>query len=111
MKQDFLTLYQQLKGQTHERQGGLHVKGFTSEEEYEDLYYYILEVLSPVIDGDYEYFYNVQARRYYRHKQRKNKTDYFYCPQVEKPFYAQTIREQLALLKWYIYRKADQTRR
>lgn len=97
-------IYQSLKG-TRVKNGELSISDF-SDENYEDLYYYLIEELSPYMDGNYEYFYMSWAKRYYKEKKRQAHKYEFYCPQVEKDVSSQTIREQLATLKYFIQRRA-----
>lgn len=97
-------LYESLKG-TRVKMGELSIPDFT-DENYEDLYYYLLEELSPYMDGNYEYWYMSWAKKYYKEKLRKAHKYEFYCPQVEKDILSQTIREQLATIKYFLQRRA-----
>jgi hypothetical protein len=97
-------LYESLKG-TRVIQGELWIPDFT-DEDYEELYYMLLEELAPAIGTNYEYWYTKTARSYHRYKARGRHTFDFYDPQYEKSVGSQTIREQLATLKYYIQKRA-----
>jgi hypothetical protein len=83
----------------------LTVPDFT-DAEYEELYYTLLECLAPYIGENYEYWYTKVARSYHRYKARGRNTPDFYDPQYEKGVESQTVREQLATLKYYIQKRA-----
>lgn len=100
----FMDLYQSLKG-TRVVQGELTIQDFTPGM-YEDLYYMLLEEIAPYIGENYEYWYTKTARSYHRYKARSRHTFDFYDPQVEKDVGSQTIREQLATLKYYLQKRA-----
>lgn len=97
-------LYNSLKG-TRATQGELTIPDFT-EADYEELYYYLLGELAPYIGSNYEYWYTKTARSYHRYKARGRNTFDFYDPQYEKEVSSQTIREQLATIKYYLQRRA-----
>jgi hypothetical protein len=97
-------LYESLKG-TRAIQGELTVPNFT-DENYEDLYYYLLEELKEHIGSNYEYWYTKTARAFHKYKARGRNTFDFYDPQYEKPVESQTIREQLATIKFYCQKRA-----
>jgi hypothetical protein len=97
-------LYESLLG-TKCVQGALTVQGF-DESMYEELYYTLLEYLAPQIGDDYEFWYTNVSRRYHRYKARGRHTPDFYDPQYEKNVESQTIREQLATIKYYIQKRA-----
>lgn len=99
-------IYEQLKGRSWLVQGELTIDGF-EEHDYEQLYYLILEALAPDIKGNYEYWYNRRRRGYHNFKARNTTTYDFYDPVYEKPLSQQTVREQLGLLKYVCYRKAN----
>lgn len=101
---DFKNLYNQLKG-TRITKGELTIADFTNED-YENLYYTLLEMLAPFIGENYEHWYVQKARSYHKYKQNSRKTFDFYDPQYEKPMEAQTIREQLATIKFFIQKRA-----
>jgi hypothetical protein len=100
MKMDFKELYNQLKG-TKNINGEFTILDFT-DEDYENLYYTLLEMLSPFIGENYEYWYMQKARSFHKYKQSSRKTYDFFDPQYEKPLETQTIREQLATIKYFI---------
>lgn len=97
-------LYESLIG-TRVVQGELTIPDF-SPEMYEDLYYALLETLAPYIGQNYEFWYTKTARSYHRYKARSRNTYDFYDPQVEKDVHSQTIREQLATIKYYLQKRA-----
>lgn len=100
---EFKELYESLKG-TRCVQGELTIPDF-SDAEYEELYYYLLEVLAPFIGSNYEYWYTKTARSYHRYKARGRNTFDFYDAQYEKEVSSQTVREQLATIKYYLQRR------
>lgn len=101
---DLKDLYENLKG-TRVRQGELEIPDFTSEM-YEELYYSLLEILAPYIGDNYEYWYTKTARSYHKYKARSRHSMDFYDPQYEKSVESQTIREQLATIKYYLQKRA-----
>lgn len=102
---NFKELYSQLKGVSRVKDGELCITDFT-DEDYENLYYTLLEMLSPFIGENYEYWYTQKARSYHKQRLAKAHTYDFYDPQFEKPVEAQTIREQLVVIKFFIQRRA-----
>src|SRR5213079_313587 len=102
---DFKNLYNQLKGVSRVKKGELWITDFTNED-YENLYYTLLEMLEPFIGDNYEFWYTQKARSYHKYKQGKAHTFDFYDPTYEKPLEMQTIREQLATLKFFIQKRA-----
>lgn len=97
-------IYESLKG-TRVHQGELLIQDFT-DADYKELYYYLLEELAPIIGDNYEFWYTKVARSYHRYKARGRHTFDFYDPQYEKSVESQTIREQLATLKYYVQIRA-----
>lgn len=104
MQAAFKELYTGLKG-TRVVQGELTIPDFTPEM-YEELFYTLLEELAPYIGANYEYWYIKTARSFHRYKARSRHTLDFYDPQVEKGVESQSIREQLATLKYYLQKRA-----
>ena len=107
-----IDLDNQLKGQTHTKSGTgeLVVRGFETEEEYEELYFYLLEKLKDFFDGDYYNWYTEQCRRYARFR-RSNSARYDkVIPQESLRVEEHTIRQQLAVIRWYIYKRANSAR-
>lgn len=105
MKDIIEELYQELKG-TRIINGELFVEDF-EEEDYEEIYFYILGELQPLFKGNYVNWYEKKALSYYRYKQRTNRKDLVYIPQKDKPIEEQSTREQLALLKFFISRRRN----
>jgi hypothetical protein len=97
-------IYESLKGRSRVINGELTIPGFT-DEDYEELYYTLLEMLAPYIGNNYEYWYTKWARAYHRQKALSRHTVDFYDPQYEKPVHDQTIREQLATIKFFVTRR------
>lgn len=97
-------IYESLKG-TRVKQGELTIADFT-DSMYEDLYYTLLEELAEHIGGNYEFWYTRIARSYHKYKQRSHKTYDYPDPQYEKALDSQTIREQLATIKYYCQKRA-----
>lgn len=98
-------LYDSLKGVSKMVQGELTIPDFT-EEDYEDLYYTLLEELSEHIGDNYEFWYTKWARSFHKYKSRYRHTFDFLDPQYEKPVEVQTIREQLSTIKFYLQKRA-----
>jgi hypothetical protein len=98
-------LYDSLKGSSRCVQGELTIPDF-KDEDYKELFFTLLEELSPYIGSNYEYWYTKTARSYHRYKARGRHTFDFYDPQYEKDVESQTIREQLATLKYYLQKRA-----
>lgn len=103
MKELINYLYENLKG-TRTVNGKLVVNGF-SKEDYIELYDYILESLEPVFEGDYWSWYRRWVKSYVRYRQQTNRLYNFSCTQNEKHFYDHDTQEQLAVLKYYLYRR------
>lgn len=87
-------------------QGQLTIEGFR-ESDYEELFAEIVGLLQEydILVGDYEFFYRKWAGSYYQKFLRDRHSFYGYCPQYEKPLEAQTVREQLVVLKHFIQRR------
>jgi len=86
-------------------QGQLSVRGFDSEADYEELYYTLLEELAPVIGENYPYWFNRQLAAYYRFNRAKSRSEYRFDPFQGRDCEQMTIREQLVVLKFYLYRR------
>lgn len=97
-------LYEALLKQARNVNGELRVKGFTDETQYAELYDIFLDVLSPVFEGNYEYWYRLQATARHRQLLRTSLHYDFRDPQYELPLENQSIRAQLVLLRWYLTR-------
>lgn len=97
-------LYQSLKGVSRARHGELTIEGYT-DEDYENLFYVLLEELADHIGDNYEYWYTKWARSFHRQKALSRHTHDFYDPQYEKPLHEQTIREQLCTIKYFLTRR------
>lgn len=102
---DIKEIYNSLKGSSRVVQGELTIPDFTPAD-YEELYYTILGELAPYIGDNYEFWYTKVTRSYHRYKARGRHTFDFYDPQYEKGLESQSIREQLATLKYYIQKRA-----
>lgn len=101
---DVKGLYEELKG-TRVIQGQLTIPDFEYGD-YEELYYMLLEHLAPAIGDNYDFWYTKWARSYHRQKARSRRTFDFVDPQFEKEVGSQTIREQLATIKFYLQKRA-----
>ena len=96
-----------LKGETYTRQGELFVKGFTEISQYEELYYSLLDELKELFNNDYYRWYEDVCRRYARFR-RSNSTRYdVVIPQEKKRSSDHTLQEQLAVIRWFIYKRAN----
>ncbi len=105
MKQLILALHQELT-KTRVVQCELTVEGFT-EEDYKELYLYLMEVLDPFFKGNFYNWYQEQVLRYYNYKRKTNRTYNFLCTQATTPIEEHTIRERLAVLKFFISRRVQ----
>lgn len=97
-------LYQQLKGKSRAVNGEMTIAGY-DDEDYEALFYFLLDEISDFIGDNYEYWYTKWARSFHRQKALARHTHDFYDPQYEKPVHEQTIREQLCTIKFFITRR------
>lgn len=97
-------LYESLKG-TRVVNGELTIPDFTAEN-YEELYYLLLEELAGHIGDNYEYWYLKVANWYHSYKKRRQHSADFYDPHISKEVWSQSIREQLAVLKYYLQKRA-----
>lgn len=97
-------IYKSLKGNSRVIRGELTIPDY-QDEDYENLYYFLLEALAQHIGQNYEWWYVKWARSYHRQKALSRHTVDFYDPQYEKPVEAQTIREQLATIKFFTTRR------
>lgn len=94
-------LYEGLKG-TREKNGELTITGY-QDEDYLELYQYLLDVLKDFFDGDYHSWYNKTTTQYIRFK-KANARNYLTYPH-ERNIYEHTVREQLAVIKFFLYRR------
>lgn len=94
-------VYEQLRYRAREVQGELTIEGFT-DADYDLLYELVLEAFAPYV-GNYDYWYRRKCVTYNRYKARHTTTYDFYDPHM-KDLSEQTVREQLAVLKWVSYR-------
>jgi hypothetical protein len=78
-----------------------------NSEEYEDLFYSVLEVLKEEIGDDYWKWYDKQVARYVKYRKTTNKNNSVYIPQYRFANTDHTARQQLAVLKFFCYRKAN----
>lgn len=99
---DIDELYLNLANNSRQVQGELTIEGF-DDEAYDELYETLLSIMAPYIGQNYEYWYSRACIQYHRYKERHNTRYDFYDPHL-KPLEQQTIREQLAVLKWKLYR-------
>jgi hypothetical protein len=100
-------LYESLKGKSRVINGELTIPGYT-DEDYEGLYFALLEALAPLTNnfgGDFRYWYAVKCRQYHTFKVSNRRTYHFYDPHVEIDPDYHTIRQRLAVLKFYIGRR------
>ena len=104
MKEICKELYEQLKG-TYTYKGQLQIEGFEYED-YETLYEVLLEQLAPFFKGDYYDWYDTVATQYKRYRKATNRRYDVKCPQSDLAVEEQTVREQLALMKFFLYRRA-----
>jgi hypothetical protein len=104
MREELEEWYESLKG-TRTINGELKINGF-DREMYEDLYYELLEVLKPYIlnVGDFNQWYRKTVTQYIRYRQATNRRYDTYIPQME-PIEHHTLGEQLAVFKFFIYRR------
>lgn len=88
----------------------LRIADFT-DDDYQSLLETILSMLRPFtsnFQGDYYYWYTVKCRQWHREKVHQRHTYDFYDPFIEERPEMHSVRMQLALLKWYIRRRAHQ---
>jgi hypothetical protein len=102
LKELFKELHEELKG-TRTVNGELKIEGYTREN-YEDLYDYLIEFLQPVFHENYWNWYERTCRSYIRFRKANSKSYDIFIPQV-KNVYEHTLGEQLAVLRFYIYRR------
>jgi hypothetical protein len=77
-------------------------------EEYEELFYSILEVLKDDIGDNYWNWYDRQVNRYCKDKISNNKKNQaVYIPQRRFANVDHTVRQQLTVLKFYVRKKTD----
>ena len=101
---DYRYLYESLKG-TRMEQGQLSITGFETEADYQELYYTLLEELAPVIHDNYPYWFNRQLAAYYRFNRAKSRSYQLFDPFQGRECEQMTVREQLVVLKFYLYRR------
>lgn len=78
------------------------------DEDYQELYYSILEVLKDDIGDNYWIWYDRQVDRYSKSKKNNNKKlGDVYIPQRRFANVDHTIRQQLTVLKFYVRKKTD----
>lgn len=99
---DIDELYEQLANRSRQVQGELTIDGF-EDADYEELYEQMLTIMAPYIGHNYDYWYGRACIQYHRYKERHSTRYDFYDPHM-RPLSEQTIREQLAVLKWKLYR-------
>jgi hypothetical protein len=108
-KDEYQDLYEVLKS-SRILKGDFTFKGWPYEEnaeEYEELFYNILEVLKDEIGDNYYQWYDKIVNRYIKYKINTNKNDSVYIPQKRFINEEHTVRQQLSVLKFYVYRKAN----
>lgn len=96
------SIYDQLKG-TRVRNNQLTIPDFTYED-YENLLELLLDLLQDKFNGDYYAWINRQAWSYKRFRTANRIHDEFYDPLTLKQPWDLSTREQLAILKYYLYR-------
>jgi hypothetical protein len=90
--------------------GDFTFKGWDKKDnssDYEDLFYNILEVLKEEIGDDYWKWYDKQVSRYVKYRATTNKSNSVYIPQYRFTNTDHTARQQLAVLKFFCYRKVN----
>lgn len=96
-------LYHSLKG-CRSRNGELVIPEF-EERDYEELYYAILDSLRDEFGDNYFGWYMSWAHRYHQHKVLNSHRYDLPEPCVDLPLEQQSIRVQLAVLKYFISRR------
>lgn len=98
-------LYDSLCGNNiKSKYGELSIPDFENED-YEELYFAILEELTPIIGGNYWGWYERMIHSYYRHRAANAKFYEFSRPHLQIPLDNHTIRMQLVILKYAIGRR------
>lgn len=82
----------------------LTIDGFSAEN-YEDLYFLILEALNDHIAHDYDAWYRQTAWSYHRFRGINNHNHDWYDPHISRDPMDQDIREQLCVLRFYLMRR------
>ena len=100
---DCKSLYEELK-ESRIIKGKLTIRGF-GKDEYEELYYSLLEEMITLFDGDYNNWYDFTNERYIKYKKVTNKTN-VYIPQESLQTEYHDIQMQLAVIKFYLYRRS-----
>ena len=104
-KEFIRALDEELKGTRTNRYGEFTVKEFEFED-YEELYRYLTENLKHYFDGDYWNWYGYQNGKYIKYRKRNTTSNEVYIPQQDKNIFDHSIREQLSVIRNFIYRKA-----
>lgn len=84
--------------------GQFTIKGWEYED-YENLYNELLQILKPFFDGDYYRFYAKWVYKYHNYRKKTNKKLEIYTVQMENPVEQHNVREQLSVLKHFLYRR------
>lgn len=74
------------------------------EEDYNELYYFLLDELKSKFKGDYFKWYEKKAWSYHKYRVQTNNKSTIYTLQKDLSVEEQTIREQLAVIKFYLKR-------
>jgi hypothetical protein len=104
VKEILKELYEDLKG-TRVKNGSLIVPNFNAQD-YEQLYFMLLDELRPIIKNDFYGWYGKAVKSYAKYRKRYDATNDVYIPQIMHPLEEHTTQMQLAVFKHYIYRRA-----
>jgi hypothetical protein len=105
VRETICELYEQLKG-TKTVNGELVIEGFDWQD-YDQLMNILLQELKPVFKGNFYSWYQRQCVSYYKFRKANARTYDFFCPQVQNPVDTHSIQNQLAVMKFYLYRRAN----
>lgn len=100
-------LYESLRGNSRVINGELTIPEY-QDEDYQGLYETLIETLAPYANwynGDFSYWYAVKCKQYHGFKVSNRRTYNFYDPIVEIDPAYHTIRQRLAVLKFFIGRR------
>jgi hypothetical protein len=108
-KEDYIDLYEVLKSSRIVK-GEFTFKGWETNDnsdDYEELFYSVCEILRSEIGDNYWNWYDKIVNRYIRYKENTNKNTSVYIPQKRFINEEHNVRQQLAVLKFYVYRKTN----
>lgn len=104
---DWMYLKESLLG-TRSYQGEFIVKGY-DDDDYQALYDYLLDTLAGLthnFQGNFYLWYRKQVKNYHHRKLLKNHTYDFSDPIYETEQEFHSIRMQLTIFKFYIFKRA-----